>query len=690
MPTTVDGDDPFDTGIDWNQAVQYLNENESSITQSHKSIGNDVMVDRFREREKIRSNGSVNRQMQSTMIPNITSRPSLASVSSTSHNSAERVPLTERGSQSASNHNDSKLQPAKKTQQSHVNGLSSLRPESWSNETSTRTKHSSQELSNQKVAAQPASISSQDSLQASLPMPLRFDPKVVEAVQDEHRQVLVQNANLSSPLLNGWTLFPHQKRAILVGLLMRRVILALDMGMGKTLIGCVWSKAFVKVFEGVKVIVICPVSLKETWQRTAVESTGLKVQFDGSEPDAESSVTIATWSKIPRVDQIKSENYVVIADEAHSMQNVKAARTQESLKLMLHAKCIGVLLLSGTPMKNGKPGNLFPLLKAVRHPFGNNQRAFEAHFCDGRQVSFGRGQAVWQANGSSNLKQLHDLTKTHMLHLTKETCLKDLPPLTRVRKHVPVSSRSTLQHNQALQFLAKVYQRADSSTESNQDAILGAVQSLRVVDSLAKVDAAVEVAKKVLEKEEAIVIFTSFQRVAGLVHQKLREAGWDGELLTGETPAAKRQGLVDNFQNGLKPVFVCTFGAGGVGLTLTAAHTVVLIDRPWTPGDAHQAEDRVRRIGQTKPVTSIWISSFELDSQIDAMLEQKSQTSLAVLNDDAIGDKVSSAAPKLSILKMLKALLPTPASNHHPSPSSSNASTGLYQTSLLQFSQAPT
>lgn len=57
-----------------------------------------------------------------------------------------------------------------------------------------------------------------------------------------------------------------------------------------------------------------------------------------------------------------------------------------------------------------------------------------------------------------------------------------------------------------------------------------------------------------------------------------------GELLTGEIPAAKRSAIVNNFQSGISPVFVGTFGSGGVGITLTSAHTIILLDRPWTPG----------------------------------------------------------------------------------------------------------
>lgn len=89
-------------------------------------------------------------------------------------------------------------------------------------------------------------------------------------------------------------------------------------------------------------------------------------------------------------------------------------------------------------------------------------------------------------------------------------------------------------------------------------------------------------------------------------------------------------------------------------MTLTAACTVILLDRPWTPGETRQAEDRVRRIGQTKDVTSIWMSAFDVDAQIDAMLESKKNASNAVLAD---GGFSSDTAVKLNIPKLLASLL---------------------------------
>lgn len=569
-------------------------------------------------------------------------------------------------------------QPKENTNENQINSigsaLSDLRPAAWNGPPTTKLPPSN---NNTEVLCDPD--------QQGLPTQLQFTKKDVAPVRDEYQRDLVKHAAIHESLLNGWTLYGHQKRAILKALAMRRCILALDMGLGKTLIGCVWAKAFVKTMQ-THVIVLCPVTLQEEWKRTMENTAGLVVQDlngaskkkvskeNAAKMAASPTVSIHSWSKIPSQVEETYGDYVVICDEAHSIQSMQSARTRDTLKLAAGTLCEGVLMLTGTPMKNGKPSNLFPLLKAVNHPLGRHQKAYEAHFCAGREVNFGRGK-VWQATGAANLEQLHKLTKTHMLHLTKETCLKDLPPLSRTFVSVPVSSRRQMQHNHALQELARIYETKRSS--GPDDKLLGAVQKVRMMGSLAKVEAAVEKAKTILLEQPAIVIFTSFQEVAKQVHRQLAEAGWTGELLTGKTPAEKRQAMVDNFQKGLSSVFCCTFGAGGVGLTLTAAHSVILLDRPWTPGDAHQAEDRVRRIGQTMPVTSIWLRAFGLDKQIDDMIVQKSQTANAVLAEGSAkgsGSNEQQSAPRISIFQMLKSILPAGCD-------------GMTQTSILQFSQ---
>lgn len=205
----------------------------------------------------------------------------------------------------------------------------------------------------------------------------------------------------------------------------------------------------------------------------------------------------------------------------------------------------------------------------------------------------------------------------------------------------------------------------ESGDDSNS--LLAAFGKVRLMCSLSKIDATVALAISTLEDESSVVIFTTFVSVAKEVHRKLKESGFSGELLTGETQQKKRHLIVDNFQTGLSPAFISTFGAGGVGLTLTAASTIILLDRPWTPGDAQQAEDRVRRIGQTKPVKCIWMRAFEIDAQIDALIEEKSQTSEAVVDgrhpvsspkSSSWGEPTFRPQPRISIDQLLRSIAP--------------------------------
>ena len=98
---------------------------------------------------------------------------------------------------------------------------------------------------------------------------------------------------------------------------------------------------------------------------------------------------------------------------------------------------------------------------------------------------------------------------------------------------------------------ADVQQTLDSlDKDKGNEAILGSFARLRLIAALAKVDAAVALAKNTLQEESSLVIFTMFVKVAKEVHKKLNDSHWEGELLCGETPPKDRQPKVDRFQVG--------------------------------------------------------------------------------------------------------------------------------------------
>ena len=288
---------------------------------------------------------------------------------------------------------------------------------------------------------------------SKLPPELAYKPERVTAIEDGNRQDLIKAADISSSLDNGWKLLHHQKKAIIRAIRMRRLICAYDMGLGKTIIACVYAKAFKKTFPRTKVYVIAPVTLHSGWKKTAKEVTGLCLEEETDDPF---DMAVCSWGKVPAPPSTSIERFVVICDEAHSIQSMESKRTRETLKLTLDNRCIGCLMLTGTPMKNGKPSNLFPLLRAVRHPFGDDQKVYETFFCAGQQKNFGRG-TIWDASGSSNLPVLNYHVSSHVSYMTKEQCLKDLPAKTREYRDIPVNSRDNMKHIAALNELVSFY-----------------------------------------------------------------------------------------------------------------------------------------------------------------------------------------------------------------------------------------
>ena len=118
----------------------------------------------------------------------------------------------------------------------------------------------------------------------------------------------------------------------------------------------------------------------------------------------------------------------------------------------------------------------------------------------------------------------------------------------------------------------------------------------------AKLDALCELLPTLIEDGRRILIFSQFTSMLALIDKSLEELEIKRVILTGETPVPQRQALIDRFQNGEVPVFLISLKAGGTGLNLTAADTVILYDPWWNPAVEDQAIDRVHRIGQDKPV----------------------------------------------------------------------------------------
>jgi hypothetical protein len=173
------------------------------------------------------------------------------------------------------------------------------------------------------------------------------------------------------------------------------------------------------------------------------------------------------------------------------------------------------------------------------------------------------------------------------------------------------------------------------SQDSFRTRLLAKITKAREKLAAAKVKATTDLLDGIVEQGEKAIVFSCYDRP---VKALAKHFGDRCVLLTGATPAAKRQSLVDRFQNDDSVrVFVANIVAGGVGLNLTAATQVVFNDLDWVPANHWQAEDRAYRIGQTRTVNVHYlVAGGTIDEFVRSVLEVKSALVAAVVDGAAL------------------------------------------------------
>ncbi len=419
-----------------------------------------------------------------------------------------------------------------------------------------------------------------------------------------HRQ-LVAAATLDEPLVDGRRLLAHQRAGARWLLARRGAVLADAMGLGKTLTALAAARSMVRLAD-CRVVVVAPSGLHHHWRQEAC-ALGL-------------TVDLHSWARLPA--ELPPAGCVLLADEAHYAQNLASQRTRALLRLTRHPRLRAAWLLTGTPMKNGRPVQLFPLLAAIGHPLAADQRHFEERYCQGHWREQ-RGVRQWEARGASQLEELHRLVRPLVLLRRKEQCL-DLPPKQRRLRPVALPSAEAEEVSRQLEDTIAAYRRRAARGEVRRDAeTLAVFTALRQISSRAKVAPVVALLRELLDRGEPVVVFTAFVATARALGDALTAAGQRPVVLTGAVPPPQRQSLVDDFQQGRSEGLIATYGTGGLGFTLHRARHVVLVERPWTPGETEQAEDRCHRIGMGAILTSHWIQLGGADQLVDALVASK-------------------------------------------------------------------
>ena len=420
----------------------------------------------------------------------------------------------------------------------------------------------------------------------------------------------------------------HQKLAIEKLVANERFILADDMGLGKTT-----STVIASLESGSKkILVICPASLKINWYREIQNYTDRSISIVEGKKWESADFVIVNYDIIKNFhDSENVENSVivkekfdlVIIDEAHYIQNKKAARTQLCNDV---ANKIGkVWLLTGTPLTS-RPINYFNLLELVDSPVAQNWMAYVRRYCDGFQFRAGN-RKIWNVNGSSNLEELRDRTQHTILRRLKEEIL-DLPDkiITPIYLNLKSDTYKAL--------MGEYFDWYRNNEESKSLALqFSKLMKVRQIISQEKIKNTIEIANSSIDQEKKVIIFTNF---TDTLNQFVEYFKKDCVYLDGSCSKNQRQEAVDRFQNDDKvKVFVGNLKAAGVGITLTAAEVVIMNDLSFVPSDHSQAEDRAYRIGQNKGV-SIYYPIFEntIEGKIYDILSRKKNIFETVMGDN--------------------------------------------------------
>ncbi|MEO6775592.1 MAG: DEAD/DEAH box helicase [Kofleriaceae bacterium] len=335
--------------------------------------------------------------------------------------------------------------------------------------------------------------------------------------------------------------------------------------------------------------------------------------------------------------------HLLVLDEAHAVKN-HDAQAAEAIRTLdaRHKVC-----LSGTPIENHL-GELWSLFDFLNPGLLGHRDEFTLQF---RQPIEDRGD---RGRAERAITALRERVRPFILRRTKDAVAKELPHKTHLVNAIELAGAQRELY-ESIRVAAHADVRAHikqrglaGSTIAILDALLKlrqvccdprlvASEAARGVGESAKLAVLLELITNQLADGRRILVFSQFARMLGLISEGLLAKGIGHVTLTGAT--SDRQKPIDAFQAGRSDVFLISLKAGGAGLNLTGADTVIHYDPWWNPAAQAQATDRAHRIGQTKPV-------FVHDLIVAGSVEERMrglQRHKRALADAILGDRDAAA-----------------------------------------------
>lgn len=409
------------------------------------------------------------------------------------------------------------------------------------------------------------------------------------------------------------------------------ICLADDMGLGKTL--QVLSVLQMRSAAGCS-LVVAPASVCAGWKSEAERFTpGLRVHVYGSEGDraeqlehlTAGDVLVCSYGLlISDEGQLTKRKWnVVVLDEAQAIKNSETRRAEACYCL----KARGRIAATGTPVEN-RMQELRSIFHFLNPGLLGSEKQFNARF-----------------RTPESAATLRRLIAPFVLRRLKQDVLADLPEKTESVLRVQLSPEERALYEVIRQEGLSLKTDGDPKARFRILAILTRLRRLCCASELvatgrnpgsSKIDALMELADELKESGHKALVFSQFTDVLSIVEKRMKVAGHSYLYLDGSTPRARRAELVKSFQSGQADFFLISLKAGGVGLTLTEADYVILLDPWWNPAVENQAADRSHRIGQKNPVTVYrLVCSDTVEEKVLAIHEEKKALFDTLINDSS-------------------------------------------------------
>ena len=476
--------------------------------------------------------------------------------------------------------------------------------------------------------------------------------RLVARVRDaERRRQIIDSAypqGAASPELRSLLnepLYAYQAEGALFAARAGRCLIGDEMGLGKTIQAIAATELLARHFGVERVLIVCPTSLKHQWQREIARFSGREAQVNsGSRAARMLHFAQPGFCKITNYEKLEADLELieswapdlVIVDEAQRIKNwnTVAARTLKRIESPY------AIVLTGTPLEN-RLEELISIVEFVdRHRLGATWRLRHDH-----QLLDDGGRVI----GYRDLDKLGRTLQPVLLRRRKAEVLSQLPARVDKTIFVAMTDQQRVEHQANATLVRRIVQRWRRTgylSDVDQRRLMMALQNMRMsCDSTYLLDGKTEHGEKASElmtlleeilqsPDTKVVIFSQWLRMHELIVRRIQQRGWGHVLFHGGVPGDRRGALIDRFHDDAACRIFLSTDAGGVGLNLQHAASVVInMDLPWNPAVLEQRTGRVHRLGQMRGVQVVnFVAEGTIEEAMLSVLAFKKSLSAGVLD----------------------------------------------------------